>query len=131
MPTPTTIATNLRGTLATALATVVASVYSSVPETVIPPACIVVPDSPYLETMTIGSSTVRVKVNLTVTAAVAYNNNAAALDNLEQLVISIMQLIPTGYEVGDVQRPTVMQVGASNLLVADLAISTYYTQQTI
>ena len=131
MPTPTTIATNLRGTLATALSTVVASVYSSVPETVIPPACIVVPDSPYLETMTIGSSTVRVKVNLTVTAAVAYNNNAAALDNLEQLIISIMQLIPTGYEVGDVQRPTVMQVGASNLLVADLAISTYYTQQTI
>ena len=50
MPTPTSIATNVRGTLATALAGVVASVYSSPPEAVIPPACVIVPDSPYLET---------------------------------------------------------------------------------
>jgi len=39
--------------------------------------------------------------------------------------------MPAGYEVGDVQRPTIQQVGATNLLVADLAVSTYYTQQTI
>jgi hypothetical protein len=131
MPTPTTIATNVRGTLATALSGVVASVYSSPPEAVIPPACVIVPDSPYLETTTIGKSTVRVKINLVVTAAVAYNNNAGALDNLEQLIISIMQAMPTGYVVGDVQRPTIQSVGASNLLVADLAVSTYYTQETI
>ena len=131
MPTPTTIATNVRGTLATALASVAASVYSTVPEAVIPPACVIVPDSPSLETTTIGASTVRVKVNLVVSAAVAYNNNAGALDNLEQLIISIMQAMPTGYVVGDVQRPTIQAVGASNMLVADLAVSTYYTQQSI
>ena len=131
MPTPTTIATNVRGTLATALASVAASVYSTVPEAIIPPAAIIVPDSPYLETTTIGASTVRVKINFTVTAVVAYNNNAGALDNLEQLIISIMQAMPTGYVVGDVQRPTVEAVGASNMLVADLAVSTYYTQQSI
>ena len=131
MPTPTTIATNVRGTLATALASVTASVYSSPPEAVIPPAAVIVPDSPYLETTTIGASTVRVKINFTVTAVVAYNNNAGALDNLEQLIISIMQAMPTGYVVGDVQRPTIQAVGASNMLVADLAVSTYYTQQSI
>jgi hypothetical protein len=131
MPTPTSIATNIRGTLATALASVAASVYSTVPEAVIPPACVIFPDSPYLETTTIGASTVRVKVNLVVSAAVAYNNNAGALDNLEQLIISIMQAMPTGYVVGDVQQPTIQSVGASNILVADLAVSTYYTQQTI
>jgi len=131
MPTPTTIAINCRGTLATALASVTASVYSSPPEAVIPPACVIVPDSPYLETTTIGASTVRVKINFTVTAVVAYNNNAGALDNLEQLIISIMQAMPTGYVVGDVQRPTIQAVGASNMLVADLAVSTYYTQQSI
>jgi len=131
MPTPTTIAINCRGTLATALASVTASVYSSPPEAVIPPACVIVPDSPYLETTTIGKSAVRVKINFTVTAVVAYNNNAGALDNLEQLIISIMQAMPTGYIVGDVQRPTIQAVGASNMLVADLAVSTYYTQQSI
>jgi hypothetical protein len=127
----TTIATNVRGTLATALADVAASVYSSPPETVIPPACVIVPDAPYLETTTIGKSQVRVKINFVVTAAVAYNNTAGALDNLEQLIIAIMGAMPAGYTVGDVQRPTVQSVGASNLLVAYLAVSTYYTQQTI
>jgi hypothetical protein len=131
MPTPTTIATNVRGTLATALAGVVASVYSSVPEAVIPPAVVIVPDAPYLEPTTIGKSTVRVKINFIVTAAVAYNSNAGALDNLEQLIISILAAMPTGYVVGDVQRPSITSVGASNLLVADLSVSTYYTQQTI
>jgi hypothetical protein len=92
---------------------------------------VIVPDAPYLETTTIGKSQIRVKINFVVTAAVAYNNTAGALDNLEQLIIAIMGAMPTGYTVGDVQRPTVQSVGASNLLVADLAVSTYYTQQTI
>ena len=131
MPTPTSIATNVRGTLATALSGVVASVYSSVPEAVIPPAVVIVPDSPYLETSIIGKDAVRVKINFVVTAAVAYNSNAGALDNLEKLIISILAVMPSGYVVGDVQRPTITSVGASNLLVADLSVSTYYTQQTI
>lgn len=131
MPTPTSIAIDVRGTLATALAGVAASVYSTVPEAVIPPACVIVPDAPYLETKTIGQGAVRVKINFVISAAVAYNNNAGALDNLEQLIISIMGAIPDGYEVRDVQQPTIQSVGASNLLVADLAVSTYYTQQTI
>lgn len=131
MPTPTSIATNVRGTLATALSGIVASVYSSVPEAVIPPAVVIVPDSPYLETSIIGKSQVRVKINFVVTAAVAYNSNAGALDNLEKLIISILAVMPSGYVVGDVQRPTITSVGASSLLVADLSVSTYYTQQTI
>ena len=131
MPTPTSIAVNVRGVLATALSSVTASVYSSVPEAVIPPACVIVADSPYLETTTIGKSAVRVKINFIVSAAVAYNSNAGALDNLEKLIISILAAMPAGYVVGDVQRPTITSVGASNLLVADLSVSTYYTQQTI
>ena len=131
MPTPTSIAVNVRGVLATALSSVTASVYSSVPEAVIPPACVIIADSPYLETTTIGKSAVRVKINFIVSAAVAYNSNAGALDNLEQLIISILAAMPAGYVVGDVQRPTITSVGASNLLVADLSVSTYYTQQTI
>jgi hypothetical protein len=122
-----TIATDVRGALATALAGVEASVYSSVPETVIPPAVVIVPSSPYLESTLIGSS-IKVKINFDVTAAVAYNNNAGALDNLEQLVISILGAMPSGYVVGDVSRPSITSVGASTLLSADLSVSTYYTQ---
>jgi hypothetical protein len=59
---------------------------------------------------------------------VAYMSNPAALDNLEQLILSVLAVIPDGYTVGPVERPSVTQVGTVNLLVADIRVSTYYTQ---
>lgn len=123
-----TILDTVRDPLRTALLGVAASVYSSVPEAVIPPACVVVYDSPMMESTLIGKAAVKVKLNFVVTAAVAYNSNAGSLDNLEKLLIEILGAIPAGYVVGDVQAPSITAVGASNLLVADLSISTYYTQ---
>jgi hypothetical protein len=54
-------------------------------------------------------------------------NNAAALDNLEQLMISIIGAMPAGYEVGNVNQPQPLEVGAGKYLTADLQVSTYYT----
>jgi hypothetical protein len=118
----------VRGDLATALNTINATCYSFVPEQILPPACIIVPDSPYLESTLISKSSVSVKINFTITAAVAYNSNPGALDNLEKLVIEIIGVMPDGYVVGDVQRPTITNIGTSSLLIADLAVSTYYNQ---
>jgi hypothetical protein len=123
-----TILEQVRTPLATALSSVLGNVYSFVPETVIPPAVVVVPDSPYLEFETISKSNIRAKINFTITVAVAYNSNPASLDNIEQLVISVLAVIPSGYIVGSVERPTVTQVGASTLLIADVRVSTYYTR---
>jgi len=118
----------VRGDLATALNTIGATVYSFVPEAIIPPACMIVPDSPYLESTLISKSSVSVRINFTISAAVAYNSNPGALDNLEKLVIEIIGIMPDGYVVGDVQRPTITNIGTSSLLIADLAVSTYYNQ---
>jgi hypothetical protein len=118
----------VRGDLATALNTIGATVYSFVPEAIIPPACVIVPDSPYLESTLISKSSVSVRINFTISAAVAYNSNPGALDNLEKLVIEIIGIMPDGYVVGDVQRPTITNIGTSSLLIADLAVSTYYNQ---
>jgi len=123
-----TILSAVRTPLATALAGVAGNVYSFVPETVIPPAVVVVPDSPYLELQTINKSTLHTKINFTISVAVAYNSNPASLDNIEQLIMSVLAVIPTGYVVSSVERPTVTQVGASTLLIADVRVSTYYTQ---
>ena len=123
-----TILSAIRTPLATALAGVAGNVYSFVPETVIPPAVVVVPDSPYLELQTINKSTLHTKINFTISVAVAYNSNPASLDNIEQLIMSVLAVIPTGYVVSSVERPTVSQVGASTLLIADVRVSTYYTQ---
>jgi hypothetical protein len=123
-----TILEQVRTPLATALSSVAGNVYSFVPETVIPPAVVVVPDSPYLEFETISKSNIRAKINFTISVAVAYNSNPASLDNIEQLVISVLAVIPNGYIVSSVERPTVTQVGASTLLIADVRVSTYYTR---
>ena len=126
--TASTILSQVRQPLATALGSVAGNVYSFVPETVIPPAVVVVPDSPYLELETINKSTIHTKINFTISVAVAFNSNPASLDNIEQLIMSVLAVIPTVYVVSSVERPTVLQVGASTLLIADVRVSTYYTQ---
>ena len=118
----------VRADLATALESIGASVYDSVPEAIIPPACVIIAGSPYLESTLISKTSVSVKINFTITAAVAYNSNPGALDNLEKLVIQILGVMPNGYVVGDVQRPTITNINTSSILIADLAVSTYYNQ---
>jgi len=125
---PTTISADVRGALATALSGVTANVYNHVPEAVIPPAVVLVPDSPYLEFDTIGKSSFHCNVNLTISCIVAYNSNPASLDNLEQLIISVVQAIPAGWDVSVVERPAVTDIGASTMLVSDIRVSKHYTQ---
>ena len=120
---------DVRGAIKTALAGVAANVYDIVPEAPIVPAVVIVPDSPYMEIETIGRSAVRVKLNYTVTACVAYFSNAASLDNLEKLTISILgALSASKYELSTVERPSVTQVGTTNLLVSDIRLSVRYEQ---
>jgi hypothetical protein len=129
-PPPSTILSQVRQPLATALSSVAGNVYSYVPESIIPPAVVCVPDTPYLELETISKSTLHTKINFSISVAVAYNSNPASLDNIEQLIMSVLAVIPSGYVVSTVERPTVTQVGASTLLIADIRVSTYYTQTT-
>jgi len=126
--TASTILSAVRQPLATALTSVAGNVYAYVPEAPMVPFVVMVPDSPYLELETINKSTLHTKINLTISVAVAYNSNPASLDNLEQLIMSVLAVIPVGYIVGSVEKPTVTQIGPSNALVADIRVSTYYTQ---
>jgi hypothetical protein len=117
-----------RATLANAFSSLAASSYASVPESPIPPAIVVLPDTPYMEVVLIGKTATKVKLNFKITAIVASNSNAASLDNLEKLIIGILAAMPAGYVVGVVEKPTVLEVGQSPMLVADISVSTYYTQ---
>ena len=117
-----------RATLANAFSALSANVYASVPESPIPPAIVVVPNSPYMEVELIGKTATKVKLNFAISAIVASNSNAGSLDNLEKLIIGILAAMPAGYVVGNVEKPTVLEVGQSPMLVADVNVSTYYTQ---
>lgn len=125
--TASSIQTSIRDVLKIAFAGLNASTYNSVPESVIAPAIVIVPNKPYLEPLLIGS-TIRTKVNLSITAIVSYNSNPASLDNLEKLVISILGAMPSGYIVGACESPEVVQIGAAQYLSASLNVSTTYTQ---
>jgi hypothetical protein len=119
-----------RAALANAFTALSATCYSSVPESPIPPAIVIVPDSPYMEIALIGKASTKVKLNFAISAIVASNSNAASLDNLEKLIIGILAAMPAGYVVGVIEKPTVLEVGQSPMLVADINVSTYYTQTT-
>ena len=122
-----TIEADIRTPLQTSLSTIAANVYNGIPETMTSPSIVLVPGSPYLESTLINGSTTKVKINFQVTGVVGYANNAAALTNLENLMISIISTMPAGYTVGDVTSPTPLEVGAGKFLTADLQVSTYYT----
>lgn len=119
-----------RAALANAFSALSANVYPSVPESPIPPAIVVVPSTPYMEVALIGKASTKVKLNFAISAIVASNSNAGSLDNLEKLIIGILAAMPAGYVVGVVEKPTVLEVGQSPMLVADINVSTYYTQTT-
>jgi hypothetical protein len=117
-----------RSALSSAFSALAANVYGSVPESPIPPAIVIVPSTPYMEVVLIGKAKTQVKLNFAITAVVASNSNAGSLDNLEKLIIGILAAMPAGYVVGTVDKPTVLDVGQSPMLVADINVSTYYTQ---
>lgn len=122
------IQADIRDALKTAFSGLQASTYNSVPESVITPAIVIVPGTPYFEPTLLSKGNVKLKVNMTATALVSYNSNPASLDNIEKLIISILAALPAGYIVGVVERPLVQQIGAAQYLTADINISTYYTQ---
>jgi hypothetical protein len=124
---PSSIAVNVRGALKTAISGVAANTYDAVPEAPIVPFAAVVPNTPYLEANLIGTST-RLKVNLVITIGVAMYSNASALDNIEKLILSILAVIPSGYTVGSVSNPIPMTIGASEILMSEIEVSTQYTQ---
>ena len=71
--TASTIA-DTRAALANSFSALAANVYSSVPESPIPPAIVVVPDSPYMEVVLIGKAQTKVKLNFAITAIVSSNS---------------------------------------------------------
>ena len=122
-----TIEADIRTPLQTTLSTIAANVYNGIPEAMTSPSIVLVPGSPYLESTLINGSTTKVKINFQITGVVGCSSNAAALTNLEDLMIAIISTMPGGYVVGDVSAPSPLEVGTGKFLTSDLQVSTYYT----
>lgn len=123
-----TLATDVRGALATALGSLTANVYNDVPEAPMAPCIVIIPDTNYLVPNIINKSAQRFEVNLIVSVAVAYNSNQGALDNLEQLVIATLAAIPSGFVVNSIESPRRWDLTNASLLGMDIHLTTYYKQ---
>ena len=123
------IAVDVRGLLKTQISAITANVYDTVPEAPIVPFAAVLPSNPYLEIEVFTKNTVRTKVNLMIVVGVASYSNAASLDNIEKLIISILAALPAGYEIGNISNPTPQLLASgSEILAAEIEVITRYTQ---
>jgi hypothetical protein len=125
---PASTIADTRAAIKTAIASVAANVYDFVPETPQVPFAAVIPGSPYWEFETISRSTFRAKLNFIISVGVGYFSNSAALGNLEELTKSIVQALPTGYELSVVESPVVTSIGTTNVLTNDIRLSIRYEQ---
>ena len=96
-------------------------VYDYTPPAISTPCAFVFPDEPYVEFQTIGSSS-RVKLRFRLTAAVANNDNQAALANLEEVICDLATHLPTGAVISAFGAPQITQVGVTNLLVSESSV---------
>lgn len=96
-------------------------VYDYTPPAISTPCAFIFPDEPYVDFQTIGSAS-RVTLRFRLTAAVANNDNQAALGNLESLIVQLATHLPTGARISSFGAPSITQVGVTNLLVSESTI---------
>jgi hypothetical protein len=114
--------TTARQALGTALAGAGRVVYDAPRENMTPPCLMLIPAEPYIEIASIGA-TPKYIASFRLTFCVAYQDNQAALANLENLIEVGIAALPSGVTIGTIGRPATMAVGANQLLVADATVT--------
>lgn len=110
----------IRGEIKTALSSVPATIYAYPPKSVPLPSVSIVPGSPYLEPINLGTNKFRTRYQ--ITAAVNALENEAALQNLEELLLAIYAAIPAGWIVSNTSSPRILDLGQSVALTADVTL---------
>jgi hypothetical protein len=123
MSTPAITLSNVRTALATAIEGAGYRAHRFPPPTVMPPAVVIVPDEPYLEAEVLSSGGNRWAVRFELIVAVAPLDNEGQLIQLENITVAVCRNLPRGTELGPIQRPTIEQVGPSELLTTRIPVT--------
>lgn len=111
----------LRNALATTLGAAGRVVYAFPNENITPPAIVLVPGSPYMTVGAIGGS--RIHVRFDITCIVNAADNQAALANLEDLILSVSNLLADNISLlGGWSQPSVQQIGNADMLISQINI---------
>lgn len=115
--------TSLRNSLASALSAAGRVVYAFPREQITPPALVVVPASPYMTPASIGGAGNRINVRFEITAVVGAADNQAALANIENLMLSVFDLLPAGSGiVNGWTQPQIQEVSGQQMLTSLITI---------
>lgn len=121
----------LRSNLATALNAAGRVVYAFPREQIIPPALVLVPGSPYITPVAIGGLTNRLNVRFDITAVVGAADNQAALMNIEQLMLDVLNALPSGTSVNNGwTQPAISEVSGNQMLTSQLTVELVTTTTT-
>jgi len=123
MSTPAVTLSTVRTSLATAIQAAGYKAHRFPPPTVLPPAVVIVPDEPYLlpEVLSAGGNRWAVRFELIV--AVAALDNEGQLNQLEDITVDVCRNLPPGVALGPIRRPTLEQVGPSELLTTRIPVT--------
>jgi len=122
MSVPAITLSNVRTTLATAIEGAGYKVHRFPPATVMPPAVVIVPDEPYLTPEVLSAGGNRWAVAFELIVCVAPLDNEGQLIQLENITVDVCRNLPRGIELGPIQRPTIEQVGPSDLLTTRIPV---------
>ena len=112
---------SLRNSLAATLGAAGRVVYAFPNENITPPAIVLVPGSPYMTVGAIGGS--RIHVRFDITCIVNAADNQAALANLEDLILSVSDLLANSISLlGGWSQPSVQQIGNADMLISQINI---------
>jgi hypothetical protein len=114
----------LRGDLATALESVGAVVAFAYPkEQPANSALVLVPSNPYITPVAIGGLSNRLNVRFDITAVVGAADTQAALANIENLMLGVLNVLPAGIAiVSPWSGPLPEDIGPSKMITSQLTV---------
>lgn len=110
--------TTTRQDLADSLKDAGYSVYAFPNEQMFAPCIVLVPGSPYI----VWETPNRQSARFTLTLMVVANDNQAALINLEKMIETVIEALPTFARVGDFSQPAINEIGSTEFLTSDIEI---------
>jgi len=123
MSSPAVTLATVRNTLATAIEGAGYKAHRYPPATVVPPAVVIVPDDPYLEAEVLSAGGNLWAVAFELIVCVAPLDNEGQLIQIENITVDVCRSLPRGTSLGPIARPTVEQVGPSDLLTTRIPIT--------
>lgn len=124
----TALSTESRQALVTAFEGNGIRVYDTVPAVPKPPAVVIVPDAPWIVPERIGSP-LNYRVRWRVLIVISPRSNDAATTDIEDAVDTLLALVPSTFNVEQVNPPQLSDVGAQGtVLTTEINISAHWKE---